>query len=370
MIRRIEIENFKLFKRADLALSRLNLFTGLNGTGKSSFIQTLLLLRQSHQAGMLRDNGLMLKGALAELGTGKDVFYQFAGKDDLIAIRLNTSNRSYYWNFKYLPDFDILSTTSRTTYTGALSEFNLFNRDFQYLNAEHIVPLNTYKKSEFEVVQNRQIGKHGEYAVHYLSEYSLEVVSNEALIHPNAKSNRLIHNVEAWLQEISPGIKIIVEDIKGLDLVRLSFQYEAESGYTNEYKPINVGFGITYALPVILCLLTASQEKLIIIENPESHVHPKGQAKLGELIAIACSTGAQFFIETHSDHVINGIRAAVKEHKIKDSEVAIHYFERNAHNKADHESTITTISIDKNGELSEYPKGLLDEWGTQLFRLI
>jgi predicted ATPase len=370
MIKSIEVENFKLFKKSKLSLKPLSLFMGLNGTGKSSFIQTLLLLRQSQQSGILRTAGLILKGNLVELGTGKDVFYQFAGKDDLIKMRINTSNHSYYWDFKYLPDSDILAVVKQATYTDTLSEFNLFSRNFQYLNTEHIVPLNTYKKSEFEVVQNRQIGKHGEYAVHYLSEYGLEPIQYSNLVHPKAKSNRLLHNVEAWLNEISPGIKVIVEDIKGLELIRLSFQYEAESGYTNEYKPINVGFGITYALPVIVALLTTNPDKITIIENPESHVHPKGQAKIGELVALSASNNSQIFIETHSDHVLNGIRVAVKENKIQDSDVSIYYFDRTSNNKAEHESVITTINIDKNGELSEYPKGLLDEWSSQLFKLI
>lgn len=370
MIKNIEVENFKLFKSKKIALKTLNLFTGLNGTGKSSFIQILLLLRQSYQAGMLRNTGLMLKGSLVELGTGKDVFYQFAGKDELIKMKINTSDHSYYWDFEYLTDSDILSVVNKTSYTDALSEFNLFNNNFQYLNAEHIVPLNTYKKSEFEVVQNRQIGKHGEYAVHFLSEYGLEPLQYSNLIHPKAKSNRLLHNVEAWLNEISPGVRVIVEDIKGLDLIRLSFQYETESGYTNEYKPINVGFGITYALPVIVALLTANTEKITVIENPESHVHPKGQAKIGELIALTSSNNCQVFIETHSDHVLNGIRVAVKENKLPNQEVAIYYFDRVLNDKAEHESVITTINVDKNGELSKYPENLLTEWSNQLLKLI
>lgn len=369
MIKSIDVENFKLFKKTKVSFRNLNVFTGLNGTGKSSLIQIFLLLRQSQQAGVLRTTGLILKGNLVELGTGKDVFYQFAGKDDLIQMKIHTSNHSYYWDFEYLSDSDILSIANQSTYADVLLEFSLFNRNFQYLNTEHIVPLNTYKKSEFEVVQNKQIGKHGEYAVHYLSEYGLDSIPLN-LVHPKAKSNRLLHNVEAWLNEISPGIKVIIEDIKGLDLIRLSFQYEAKSGYTNEYKPINVGFGITYALPVIVALLTTSPEKITIIENPESHVHPKGQAKLGELIALSASNSGQIFIETHSDHVLNGIRVAVKESKIQGSDVAIYYFDRILNSKTEHESVITTVSIDKNGELSEYPKGLLDEWSSQLFKLI
>jgi len=370
MIENIAIENFKLFKNTQLALKRLNLFTGLNGMGKSSVIQIFLLLRQSQQAGILQTAGLMLKGNLIELGTGKDVFYQFAGKDDLIKVKINTTNHSYYWNFKYAPESDILSLVNKSTYTDSLLKCGLFNRNFQYLNAEHIIPSNTYKKSEFEVVQNQQIGKHGEYAVHYLSEYGLEPIQYSNLIHPKAKSNRLIHNVEAWLHEISPGIKVIVEDIKGLDLIRLNFQYETENGYTNEYKPINVGFGITYALPVIVALLTTNPNKITIIENPESHIHPKGQAKIGELIALSTANNCQVFIETHSDHILNGIRVAVKENKMQHSDAAIYYFDKTSNGKAEHESAITTIHIDKNGELSAYPENLLNEWSNQLLKLL
>jgi len=370
MIKNITIENFKLFRNTHLALKPLNLFTGLNGTGKSSIIQILLLLRQSQQAGILLTTGLNLKGSLVELGTCKDIFHQFAGKDDLVKIKISTTDHNYFWDFKYSADSDILPVINKSHYTDHLLKFGLFNWNFQYLNAEHIIPLNTYKKSEFEVVQNRQIGKHGEYAVHYLSEYGLEPIQYPNLIHPKAKSNRLLHNVEAWLNEISPGVKVIVEDIKGLDLIRLSFQYEAENGYTNEYKPINVGFGITYALPVVVALLTTKPDKIIIIENPESHIHPQGQAKIGELIALSTANNCQVFVETHSDHILNGIRVAIKENKFQFSDAAIYYFDRTSNGKAEHESTITTILIDKNGELSDYPKGLLDEWSTQLFKLI
>lgn len=370
MIENIAIENFKLFRNTNLALKNLNLFTGLNGTGKSSIIQILLLLRQSQQTGILLTTGLNLKGNLVELGTGKDIFNQFAGKDDLVKIKISTSNHIYYWDFSYNADSDILPLVNKSNYSDNLSGFSLFNRNFQYLNAEHIIPLNTYKKSEFEVVQNRQIGKRGEYAVHYLSEYGLEPIQYPNLIHPKAKSNRLLHNVEAWLNEISPGVKVIVEDIKGLDLIRLSFQYEDENGYTNEYKPINVGFGITYALPVVVALLTTNSDKITIIENPESHVHPKGQAKIGELIALSTANNCQIFVETHSDHILNGIRVAIRENKLPHSKAAIYYFDRTSNGKSEHESTIATIHIDRNGELSEYPKGLLDEWSSQLFKLI
>lgn len=368
MITSIEVNNFKLFRNLILPLRTLNIFTGLNGMGKSSLIQAMLLLRQSYQTGLLQTTGLILKGNIVELGTGKDVFYQFAGKDENVKITLSTPHQTHSWEFKYHSDSDILPLIDKQEQADP-GTFNLFGKHFQYLNAEHIIPLNTYKKSEFEVVQNQHLGKYGEYAAHFLSVYGLDPVKHENLIHPRAKSNRLNHNVEAWMNEVSPGIKINVEDVKGLDLVKLGYLYETESGYTDEYKPINVGFGITYALPVIIALLTADGNKMTIIENPESHVHPKGQAKIGELAAISASNGCQIFIETHSDHVLNGVRVAVKNRRINKENIGINYFARISNHEG-YESDVKTILLDEKGELSEYPNGLLDEWSNQLFKLI
>jgi predicted ATPase len=77
----------------------------------------------------------------------------------------------------------------------------------------------------------------------------------------------------------------------------------------------------------------------------------------------------QVIVETHSDHILNGIRVAVKENEISKEKVGIFYFERVV--AADEQySKITDISVDKTGELSSYPKDMLDEWNNQLFNLM
>src|SRR5690606_42119683 len=82
---------------------------------------------------------------------------------------------------------------------------------------------------------------------------------------------------------------------------------------TNRFKAENAGFGITYTLPLVTALLSSKPGALLIIENPESHIHPKGQAKLVELIALVAQNDVQIIIETHSDRVVNGIRVGIKE---------------------------------------------------------
>ena len=75
MIRKIKLSNFKCFQRLDLECAPLTLLCGLNGMGKSSVIQALLVLRQSFESADLLDGRLVLGGELADLGTGKDVLF-------------------------------------------------------------------------------------------------------------------------------------------------------------------------------------------------------------------------------------------------------------------------------------------------------
>ena len=135
------------------------------------------------------------------------------------------------------------------------------------------------------------------------------------------------------------------------------------------FKPENVGFGISYALHVVTALLAAGAGGLVIIESPESHIHPRGQAELGKLIALVAQNDVQVIIETHSDHIINGIRVAVKEGLLSEDKTTLFYFERKVAEKEQF-SAITDIKLDRNGTLSDEPEGLLDEWGNQLLKLI
>lgn len=370
MIERIAIKNFKSLKDIDLSLTNLNVLAGLNGSGKSSFIQSLLLLRQSCNYTAGNVEGLVLQdGDLISLGIGKDVFYQYAGKEEKIIFEIQSNKNLYKWSFDYHPMKEILPV-NQTHCSTQLSKCALFNSHFQYLNVEHIPPQVRYGKSEDQVVKNRNIGMKGEFAVHYLSQYGFsEKIQDTGLQHPGANSNSLIHQTDAWITEFSPGAKLIAQEDRGIEVVRLAIKFETKDGYTNEIKPINTGFGISYVLPVVVAILKARKGDILILENPESHLHPKGQSTIGRLIAYAAQAGVNLFIETHSDHIINGIRVAVKNKQLAANNVKIFYFNR-VLNQSDQYSRIEEILIDKNGELSSYPRTFLDEWNEQLMKLI
>lgn len=367
MIDSIEIENFKALKSINLNLSNLNVLTGLNGMGKSSLIQLILLLKQSES---LPDGLLELNNNdWVSLGKGKDVFYQY-GEDPYIKLNIHTSKKeSFFWKFAYESDNEYLITKNYYT-EKELNSLNFLTFNFQYLNAERIGPRPTYSTSTYNTEILEQIGNKGEFAVHFLNSFgNSKKIKYEQLLHPKVKINTLSSQIEAWLSEISPGTKLNTTSVPSTEIILLDYQFETGREYTNRFRPINVGFGISYVLPVILALLCAEESRMIIIENPEAHLHPRGQAEMGKLISLAASTGAQIIIETHSDHILNGIRVAAKNNNINHSNVKLFFFDR-VTSEYEQYSTISPIGIDKNGELNNYPKNFMDEWNNQLFKLM
>ena len=87
---------------------------------------------------------------------------------------------------------------------------------------------------------------------------------------------------------------------------------------------------------------------------------------IAKLISLAAGRGCQIICESHSDHVINGVRVAVKKEKIPNEKVGISFFSKNK----EQETKVDNIYIDRKGNLSDYPSGLLDEWGILMTELI
>lgn len=365
MISNIKIQNFKSLKTLELDCSNLNLFTGMNGMGKSSVIQSLLVLRQSLDKGYLLRNGLTLKGDLVNLGTGKDVLFQEADKEETSfeLTFLNgeqTVKNSWIFNYegsdgtKYA-DSDVIpfAEDSENPPPDDLQELPLFNSSLKYLNADRWVK-NQYERSDFQVRQGRNVGKHGEFTAHFLAHFGTdkEAEVNEALCYPQTDVRTLDHQVSAWMGEISPGCYVRSEKIPGVDAIKLTYEYESESGRSNEVAPTNAGFGMTYALPVIVQLLSARPGDIVIIENPEAHVHAQGQSALGRLIAMTAGIGVQIFIETHSDHILNGVGVAVHQGLLDHQLAKVYYFYKRPKQLA---TSSHIVTLELSGQLDDLP---------------
>ncbi|MFC9846246.1 DUF3696 domain-containing protein [Streptomyces sp. NPDC060223] len=368
MITRLTLVNFKAFRRVELPLGPLTLLTGLNSSGKSSVLQAIALLRQSIDSG---GPGLLLNGELVELGSARDVLHDdFAPAEDLtgsdVPVVGFVVGAGELFQFVGLyepeePDEDVMRMWVRGGTPPPLAA------PFQYLHADRISPAVTYPRSTQIAIDRGFLGVRGEHTVNYLRHYGEWEVPDGPLCHPDASSPQLRDQTVAWMQELCPGVNLQADAIEGTDYVRLSYGFGGTAGInaTRRRRPTNVGFGLTYALPIVVACLTATPESLILLENPEAHLHPKGQSRMAALIAAAAATGAQLIVETHSDHVLNGVRIAVKQEVLRPEDTVVHFFRGNGSG-----AEVITPHIDKDGMLAQWPEGFFDEWENSLDQLL
>lgn len=379
MIDSFQVRNFKAFASLDLPLGGLTLLTGLNAAGKSTTMQALALLRQSHEVGMLAgdDRGLLLNGELVALGVGVDVLHEDFQGTPAIEFTLREAGKILTWNSQFAlsrdREADVLPLD---TAPDELPASGLFGPNFQYLRADRVAPAVTYEKSYNAAARRGFLGAQGEHTANYLRIHRDDPVAPELRRGSAVNGTALLDHVERWLQELCPGVNVNAEDIAGTDSVLLNYGFFGRAGATssNRYRPTNVGFGLTYALPIVVACLIAVPGSLVMLENPEAHLHPRGQMMMARLAATAAAGGAQVIVETHSDHVLNGIRLAVKEAVLPASKVAIHYFDRDrgARDEGGRIPRVTVRSprLSPEGMLSEWPAGFFDEWDKALDRLL
>ncbi len=370
MITSIYIKNFKAFKEVELSPANLTLFTGLNGMGKTTVIQSLLLLRQSYEKKTLPGKGLFLNGDYVDIGKGKDA-YSLYGEGDHIYFELEWEERfDAVFDFSFSPDSD-LQPVKAFNITGSFEPFDtaLFAKNFQYLNAERLSPRILFPTSAYHVEELHSLGNKGEYTAHFIAFNRGKSIPIEQLRHSRANHPSLSSQLNAWMSEVVPGVSLEAVVYSDMKVAKLTYKFETSEGYTEEFNPINSGFGLTYSLPVVTAVLAAKPGDLLIIENPESHLHPAGQAMIGKLCALAAENGVQIILESHSDHILNSIRVAVKKKILSPQHVAIYFFERDINTK-EHKVDVIQPFIDENGRLDKKPAGFFDEWGKQLDELI
>ena len=375
MIKSLRIKNFKCFEEECFELGNLTLLTGLNGTGKSSVLQSLLLLRQSYQNQFLQKGRLLLNGDIIQLGPARNVLFEGAGSDEF-GFCLDFSETSAKWHFKYewkgskhsdrKADVAILNSEQ---VSDDIYDTSLFGDSFHYLSAERVGPQPAFETSDYFVNERQQLGVKGEYAPHFLDIFGSKKITHEVLVHSSSDHGRNLQNqVEAWMDEISPGVRIELESYHGIDRINLQYSFKIGNKMTDKYRSTNVGFGITYTLPILLALLASQKDTLVLLENPEAHLHPKGQFKLGELMVRAASCGIQVIVESHSDHILNGIRVAVRKKLITPDKVRLYYLRRPTR-AGQISSEVISPGLDKEGYLDQWPDGFFDEWEKSLEQL-
>lgn len=327
MITRIELENFKSFKELKLDLQQLSILTGLNNSGKSSVLQ-----------------------ALKMFGLGSTEVLPLPGHNTLRLLKSNLSKKDFFLIKVFSGEtFSTLTVTITGDRIIGCERFNGtvtgLPNTYMYVTASRLGPIDTLPLNSFS---HSDLGPNCEYIFDYLDNHSDSLI-DERLVKAVNDVRLLRENVEAWLQLVSPGVSLRFD---------VNLKREEIYPYYNNIHPTETGFGLSYLLPVIVSLLIPAHDDVLMIENPEAHLHPKGQTEIGKLIALAASTGKQILVETHSDHVVDGIRIAVKNKTLPASNVGFYYFTR-----PDYESpsSVETISISPDGKLSQWPEGFFDQ---------
>ncbi|MDR1938780.1 MAG: DUF3696 domain-containing protein [Tannerellaceae bacterium] len=369
----IKIRNFKCYHEIDIPVNKLSILAGANGYGKSTAIQALLFLRRTiehcaewknHLYNYNKLNGLNveLNGAYClNLGNSAYVLPVDSNSPD-ISLGLFDGDNKFIVTYDTNTGKELWLTPKKPLYN-EFTDNPLYYQEFYYLNAERLGPRLSQNITFYDYPN---VGYRGEYTAQIISDlnYSLKVDENR-VNQEYVKGSRFEHHINAWLEFLLPGVSITPHYDEKTHTARIEVQNSYSKG--NPIVPTNTGFGISYVLPIIVSGLIAKENRFFIIENPEAHLHPSAQSKIGYFLAIIANTGVNVMIETHSDHVINGVQIAVAEKKIKNTDVTVNFFTQE---KNENQPSVKPIRMLEKGELTDWPKGFFDQSQLDYSRLI
>lgn len=267
MPRYIRIQGFKCFREARLDFSNFTLLAGKNSTGKSTVIQAVLALYQ--------DSASSLAGKYMNIGTVNEVKNWIAGsKKIFLEAGYECQGYEYLYSKTFYDD-------EREERSGAEfpEEMNI-----RYLTADRIGVEDTYEKS---LDGKEQIGGRCEFAFFYLAGHQDEEIKEKRFIYDGRTKLTLGGQVDYWLERIL-GYRVSAQEIPGTELIRVAYS-NREVG--REIRPKNVGTGVSYIAEIIIAAFSCRKGDLLIIENPEIHLHPSGQAELMEFLVFLAREG-------------------------------------------------------------------------------
>ncbi len=369
MLARIDLRHFKCFALLKLPLRPLTLLSGANASGKSSVLQALVLLHQTVREHEWSPR-LMLNGEAVPLGAAADVIDQVHGRGGC-GIALLDGETEYRWEFEG-ERAELSLAVRRVSVNGAAEDEpeslrhllppargndSLAGRlrGLTYLTAERLGPRESYALEDPQLTP--VVGPRGEHAVSVLhSGRDARVL--EGLAIPGTPPNRL-RQVEARMARFFPGCELELAQIPRANAVTLGLRTARDTDFQ---RPIHAGFGLTQVLPIVTAALSANRGDLLLLENPEVHLHPAGQAAMGEFLAETAAAGVQVLVETHSDHVLNGIRRAVKKGTLPAADAALHFFRPRREDGQGGEAQVESPILDAEGGIDDWPDGFFDQF--------
>lgn len=334
MINKLTINNFKCFDLVNIELKNLTLFCGTNSSGKSSAIQSLLLIDNC------LSNDHSLNSQWLNLGQFDEI-RNFIIRRESVSIEVSQLAKSY--------KFDATETSINCT---SGDDYNTIH----YISANRIGPKDFYHK----IASSKNfIGENAEFLIDYFYKNSRNLVDEDRVI--DKTSNTLDFHVNYWLSRIL-NVTISLDNITSGNIVTANYSFKGNKNV----RPYHVGAGISYIIGILILSLSIDKGKTIILENPEIHLHPKAQSELASFLAFIAKSGVQIIIETHSDHIFNGIRKAVHKNEISNHDISIQFFEVNEQNLSNN----IHVQLNENGRILNVRENLFDQFDNDLDELL
>lgn len=351
MLTNIGIQNFKCLDNKDIKLSSATLLLGTNSGGKSSLVQSLLLANEAARNIQLYKNpslDLINNNYKLTLFSFDEILY-YNSIEDVINISLTYDNKlKNTFSFTPTDDLNVISIQS---------ENDPEIQEITYLSADrYITP---YQRNGN--INDIELGENNEFIGYIVDKGSKNHIKpyNERNHWNNSENKFLDIQINNWLEYILPTSKVTARTNKDDTFITLNFSNSRTLHQTN------IGYGVSFILPIIVGGLIAKENSILIVENPELHLHPAAQSKIAEFLAVISASGVQVIIETHSEHIVNGFRKSILSQKnpLKYTDLCINYFDNTE------KCTIEKIELNDRAEISYWPKGFMDQEENDLFEL-
>lgn len=344
MISTIEIENFKSISRLTLNLKKLNLFSGTNSSGKSSSIQALLLAADNLEKTESRHGLLSFHIPISSFNESRN--YITNAKEYTVRLKCNGRETG----FTFLPKDD----SSIGTVVEQVGGFS--DNDYGIIkNLFHLSAMRSGDLSNPKINPTpdlNPLGTNGEYIIDYYYTHRQDLLPENLVTYKASRT--LDGQVNYWLRKLT-GYTLTIQSLGAEYIVKFI------SPEGKHIHPYNVGTGVNFIAETLMVCLSTQAGGMVIVENPEIHLHPSAQAEMLDFMVTIAKAGIQVLIESHSDHIFNGIRRSLSNGQILLEDVSVYNFTKN-----NGLTNAEMVKLSQQGGIENYIPGMFDQFDLDL----
>jgi len=355
MVEQIKFKNLKIFKNwQTLEIKPITILIGKNNSGKSAIAKLPVLVAGSISGSFSAPINLNYEGI--RIGySNEELFYNREITLEPIEFDIKLTNDNITVSISGDRSYQIRvskcvingeETDSKSKYNGFIPE-KMKGKKLEIFDFDYIDSFRKFPEPQFSDIYGDylKIGLSGESAYKLMAQY-------------HNQNNPILNQIKEWYKDNFEGWEIGVKDIAGSSPL---FEIVLSTSKIKAINIVNTGSGIRQSLPLIVRSYMPTQNPtLIIIEEPETHLHPAAHGVLAQRFAESYleDNNKKYLIETHSQNFVLRMRRLVAEGKLKPDNLAIYYVD---FDEEKNESNLRLIEVDKDGEVEWWPKRIFED---------